>query len=73
MKTLIERISYLLELVGNSQAELAKIAGVTPTSVNDWLLRRIPFGAHCNLAESGNQTDGRMPRRPLGEQLPQAG
>lgn len=37
MKTLIERTSYLLELVGNSQTELAKIAGVKPPSVNDWL------------------------------------
>lgn len=37
MKTLSERISYLLELIGHSQTELAKIAGVKPPSVNDWL------------------------------------
>lgn len=37
MKTLIERASYLLGLVGNSPTELAKIAGVKPPSVSDWL------------------------------------
>ena len=37
MKTLIERTSHMLELVGNSRTELAKIAGVKPPSVSDWL------------------------------------
>lgn len=37
MKTLIERAGYLLELADNSQTELAKIAGVKPPSIADWL------------------------------------
>lgn len=37
MKTLMERASHLLELAENSQKELARIAGVKPPSVNDWL------------------------------------
>lgn len=37
MKTLIERTSYLLEKVDNSVTELARIAGVKPPSVSDWL------------------------------------
>ncbi len=37
MKTLIERASYLLELANNSPTELAKIAGVKPPSISDWL------------------------------------
>lgn len=37
MKTLQERASYLLELAGNSTKELAKIAGVRPASVSQWV------------------------------------
>ncbi len=37
MKTLSERASYLLELVGNSTKELARIAGVKPASVSQWV------------------------------------
>ena len=37
METLIERATFMLELVGGSQTELANIAGVRPPSVNDWL------------------------------------
>lgn len=37
MKTLIERASYLLELANNSPSELARIAGVKPPSVSQWL------------------------------------
>lgn len=37
MNTLIERTSYMLEQVGNSISELARIAGVKPPSVSDWL------------------------------------
>lgn len=37
METLIERASFMLELAGGSQTELAKIAGVSPPSVADWL------------------------------------
>ena len=37
MKTLSERASYLLELAGNSTKELARIAGVKPPSVSQWV------------------------------------
>ncbi|MBV5337559.1 MAG: helix-turn-helix transcriptional regulator [Deltaproteobacteria bacterium] len=37
MKTLSERISLLLEKADNSVTSLAKIAGVKPPSVSDWL------------------------------------
>lgn len=37
MKTLSERASYLLELAGNSTKELARIAGVKPASVSQWV------------------------------------
>lgn len=37
MNTLTERASYLLELAGNSLTELARIAGVKPPSVSQWL------------------------------------
>lgn len=37
MKTLSERASYLLELVGNSTKELARIAGVKSASVSQWV------------------------------------
>lgn len=37
MKTLSERASYLLELAGNSTKELARIAGVRPASVSQWV------------------------------------
>lgn len=37
MKTLMERASYLLELAGNSTKELARIAGVKPPSVSQWV------------------------------------
>src|SRR6185369_1093646 len=37
MKTLSERASYLLELAGHSTKELARIAGVKPASVSQWV------------------------------------
>lgn len=37
MKTLSERASYMLELAGNSTKELARIAGVRPASVSQWV------------------------------------
>lgn len=37
MNTLSERISLLLEQVGNSPTRMAEIAGVKPPSVSDWV------------------------------------
>lgn len=37
MKTLPERAAYLLGLAGNSTKELARIAGVKPPSVSQWI------------------------------------
>lgn len=37
MKTLAERAAYLLGLIGNSTKDLARIAGVKPPSVSQWV------------------------------------
>lgn len=73
MKTLEERISFLLEEVGNSPTRMAEIAGVKPPSVSDWVngktksLRSAPA---IRLAKHFNVnmlwlTEGRGPMRDV--------
>jgi phage repressor protein C with HTH and peptisase S24 domain len=73
MKTLAERISSLLEQVGNSPTRMAEIAGVKAPSVSDWVngkTKSLRSGPAIRIAKHFNVnflwlTEGRGPMSDL--------